>query len=53
MSDDMLAQNRERHPWRDDEMFREIMGIMAKEEIPWCRECADWHHPQEEHSAVP
>jgi hypothetical protein len=50
--DEMLAQNRKLHPWREDEHFRAIMGIMEKEEIPWCQKCADWHRPDEEHSDV-
>jgi hypothetical protein len=50
--EEQLKQNRELHPWRDDEMFREIMGVMEKEEIPWCAKCADWHYPNEEHSDI-
>lgn len=50
--DDMIKMNRDKHPWRPAEFLVSLAVDMAALEIPWCNECADWHMPDEEHSAV-
>jgi len=50
--DTIVARNAAIHPWRPESFVRELAQIMAAEGVPFCAECADWHHPHEEHSAT-
>lgn len=50
--DEMVAQNAARHPWRPAEFVREMASHFTEQGVPWCPECADWHHADEEHSMV-
>lgn len=48
----MFARNIELHPWRDRRLFDEIAVFCEREQIPFCMECGDWHHPNEDHSYI-
>lgn len=39
-------------PYYDPAHVREIQERVEAKGVPFCRECADWHSPSEEHSLV-
>jgi hypothetical protein len=37
-------------PWRTEAMTIAVMNAMAKEGVPFCESCADWHTADDVHS---
>lgn len=38
------------HSWVNLDEARYLAGVKADDGTPYCRECHDWHHPNEDHS---
>lgn len=48
MVDDFLSA----HPWCDADHVRDLAAFAEIESIPYCSECHDWHHANEDHSEI-
>lgn len=50
---EVLRLSHELQPWRPDELTKYyFLNSPGWGPIPFCRECADWHHESWEHSHV-
>jgi len=49
--DETIAAFQAVHTWcTDPTVPGDCFDLHAADGVPWCSECADWHHPGEGHS---